>query len=408
MKYARYTLAIAALAALGFSAPAPAQAAYDGAFIGEEKVYIAGAEDTLTHIARRFDLGFVELRAANPSMDPWIPGKGAEVFLPGRHLLPDAPRSGLVINLPEMRLYAFVNGNEAPLSFPLGIGREGLETPIGTTSVESKKVGPVWRPTPRMLREDPTLKPVVQPGPDNPLGTHAMYLGWPQYRIHGTNKPYGIGRRSSSGCLRLYPEDIISLYKVVPVGMKVTVVNQPIKLAWIDGVLYMEAHPDMDQALQMEETGEVYSAKMTTQDMAFIISAAGEFENKLDWATIRNAVRDRTGTPIIIARKPGAVVDDSRPEVIRANEVDLNDFSENNQKREELKKAEVEIVPEKTEPQAGEEKPEVPVKAAAAEKAEKADEPKIIEASAETAETAADQESGAEDTPAKSSSVVNP
>jgi L,D-transpeptidase ErfK/SrfK len=322
------TLLVVALSAIvTLGVPTNALAGFDRKFIGEEKIYIAGEEDTLTHIARYFDLGFVELRAANPSVDPWIPGKGKELLLPSRHILPDAPRSGIVINLPEMRMYAFSNGDDAPMSFPLGIGREGLETPIGTTTVVSKKADPIWRPTPRMLREDPTLKPVVMPGPDNPMGTHVLYLGWPSYGLHGTNKPYGIGRRSSSGCIRLYPEDIITLFNAIPAGTKVTVVNQPIKLAWIDDVLYMEAHPDMQQALQMEETGEVYSAKMSEQDMAFIINAAGEHEDKLHWATIRNAVRDRTGTPIIIARKPGAVAKDSKPDVIRAEDVDLNDFA---------------------------------------------------------------------------------
>lgn len=302
---------------------AVAMAAYDKPYMGEEVIYVATQEDTLVHIARAQEMGFVEMRAANPNVDPWIPGNGTELILPKRHILPDAPHDGIVINLPEMRLYAFVNGDNEPTTFPIGIGREGLETPIGTTSVVRKAEGPTWRPTPRMRREDPTLPVAVETGPDNPLGTHALYLGWPTYALHGTNKPYGIGRRISSGCIRLYPENITQLFEMIPVGTKVTVVNQPIKLAWIDDVLYMEAHPDMEQAIQMEETGQIYSAKMSQQDMAFIVNAAGEFQNKLHWATIRTEVRNRSGRPVMIARRPGAELDQEEPEVILGGDVDV-------------------------------------------------------------------------------------
>jgi len=301
----------------------PAMAAYNKPFMGEEVIYVATQEDTLVHIARAQEMGFVEMRAANPNVDPWIPGNGTELILPKRHILPDAPHEGIVINLPEMRLYAFVNGDNEPTTFPIGIGREGLETPIGTTSVVRKAEGPAWRPTPRMRREDPTLPAVVETGPENPLGTHALYLGWPTYALHGTNKPYGIGRRISSGCIRLYPENITQLFEMIPVGTKVTVVNQPIKLAWIDDVLYLEAHPDMEQAIQMEETGQIYSAKMSEQDMAFIVSAAGEFQNRLHWATIRTEVRNRSGRPVMIARRPGAELGQDEPEVILGRDVDV-------------------------------------------------------------------------------------
>ena len=312
---------VLSLCALAGSSAA-AMAAYEKPYMGEEVIYVATQEDTLVHIARAQEMGFVEMRAANPNVDPWIPGNGTELILPKRHILPDAPHDGIVINLPEMRLYAFVNGDKEPTTFPIGIGREGLETPVGTTSVVRKMEGPTWRPTPRMRREDPTLPAVVEQGPENPLGTHALYLGWPTYALHGTNKPYGIGRRISSGCIRLYPENITQLFEMIPVGTKVTVVNQPIKLAWIDDVLYLEAHPDMEQAIQMEETGQIYSAKMSEQDMAFIVSAAGAFQDKLHWATIRNEVRNRSGRPVMIARRPGAALDQSEPDVILGRDQD--------------------------------------------------------------------------------------
>ncbi|MFP4313041.1 MAG: L,D-transpeptidase family protein [Alphaproteobacteria bacterium] len=301
--------------------PAIALAAYDKPYVGEQKIYIADEDDTLVHIARDHMLGFVEMRAANPFVDPWLPGNGTELILPARHILPDAPREGIVINLPEMRLYAFVNGDEEPATFPLGIGREGLETPTGITTVVRKKEGPTWRPTARMRREDPKLPESVPPGPENPLGTHALYLGWPTYALHGTNKPYGIGRRISSGCIRLYPENITQLFEMVPTGTKVTVVDQPVKLAWIEDVLYMEAHPDLEQAIQMEETGQVYSAKLRNEDMDLIIKAAGEHKDRLHWATIRNEIRNRTGMPVMIARKPDAAMPEFKYEVIRGSDM---------------------------------------------------------------------------------------
>jgi len=282
----------------------PVMAAYDKPYIGETVVYRAAYEDTFVHLARDYNLGFVEMRAANPAVDPWLPGEGTKLLLPMRHLLPNASREGVVINLPEMRLYAYVNGDAAPTTFPIGIGREGLNTPEGSTKIVRKKAGPTWRPTARMIKEDPTLKPVYPPGPDNPLGTHALYLGWPTYAIHGTNKPFGIGRRISSGCIRLYPENIEALFNMIPVGTKVQVVDQPIKLAWIDDRLYMEAHPELEHAIQMEEYGQIKAPKLSNDQLMMIKNIAGEYEKKLRWPAIRMAVKERKGYPIEIARRP--------------------------------------------------------------------------------------------------------
>ncbi|MCD8520508.1 MAG: L,D-transpeptidase family protein [Alphaproteobacteria bacterium] len=198
---------------------------------------------------------------------PWLPGGGTELTIPTWDLIPDGPRDGVLINLPEMRVYVFLKDKNKPQTFPIAIGREGLETPYGTTSIVRKAADPIWRPTPRMRSEDPNLPAQVGPGPENPMGTHALYLGWAGYAMHGTNKPYAIGRRASSGCIRMYPEDIVTMFDMLPVGTKVTTVNQPIKLAWIDNVLYLQAHPDIDQAIQMEETGQVYLSKLDEKEL---------------------------------------------------------------------------------------------------------------------------------------------
>ncbi|MFK7839495.1 MAG: L,D-transpeptidase family protein [Bdellovibrionales bacterium] len=309
----------------------PVLAAYDKPYIGEIIKYRAKHEDTFVHLARDYNLGFTEMRAANPYVDPWLPGKGTELILPARHLLPDAGREGVVINLPEMRLYAFIHGDDAPSTFPIGIGREGLNTPEGITKVTRKKEGPTWTPTPRMRREDPELKPYYPPGPDNPLGTHALYLGWPTYAIHGTNKPFGIGRRISSGCIRMYPENIQALYELIPVGTRVQVVNQPIKLAWINNRLYLEAHPEMEQAIQMEEYGVVSAPKLSEEDLKRIIRVAGANEEKLRWPAIRMAIKERAGYPVEIARRSGSFSEKDEAEIIKEAEdevVGIDDQSE--------------------------------------------------------------------------------
>lgn len=281
----------------GFSAKAEKKT-----YVGDMATYKAVYEDTLVHLARKYDIGFIEIRAANPELDPWIPGEGAEVVIPTRHLIPDGPKTDVLINVPEMRIYIFKKGQDEPYTFPIAVGREGLGTPMGKTTVVRKVVDPIWRPTPRMRKEDPKLKAEVLPGPDNPMGTHALYLGWPQYAIHGTNKPYGIGRRASSGCIRMYPEDILEVYKLLPVGASVFAVNQPIKVAWIGDELYIEAHPDLEQALMMEVEGAVSYQKLSDEDMKRIISKAGPYQDLLNWPKIRTAVRERKGYPIKIAQ----------------------------------------------------------------------------------------------------------
>lgn len=293
----------AALAAAGSGV---ALAAYDKPYVGDIVNYRAKYEDTFVYLARDYKLGYVEMRAANPGVDPWVPGSGTRLILPTRHLLPDTPRKGVVINLPEMRLYYYQKPDEPPVTFPIGIGREGLETPKGVTKVVRKTDGPVWTPTARMRREDPKLKPVVPPGPDNPMGTHALYLGFPLVAIHGTNRAFGIGRRISSGCIRLYPEDIVSLFNMVPVNTRVEIVDQPIKLAWIDDRLFLEAHPEVENAIALEETGTLPAPKLKEADMERIIKAAGIFKDKLRWPAIRTALKERRGFPIEVARRPGA------------------------------------------------------------------------------------------------------
>ena len=217
--------------------------------VGSVVVTLAADDDTLPDIARRFDVGYEEIVRANPGVDPWLPGRGREIVVPTAFVLPDAPMEGVVVNIAAMRLYYFppvAKGSpRVVITHPIGIGKVGWKTPEGTTRIVAKQRDPVWIPPDSVRKEhlengDP-LPARVPAGPDNPLGAHLFRLSWPTYLIHGTNKPYGVGMRSSHGCLRLYPEDIRALFDTIPVGTKVQVVNQATVLGWRGGVAYVQA-----------------------------------------------------------------------------------------------------------------------------------------------------------------------
>jgi L,D-transpeptidase ErfK/SrfK len=219
--------------------------------IGAVQITIAAQEDTLSDIARRFDIGYEEIVRANPGVDPWLPGAGRHVVVPTQFVLPNAAHEGIVINVAAMRLYYFPTHPKGEpqqvYTYPIGIGKAGWKTPEGRTHVVSHVKDPVWRPS-AALRVDhrndngEDLPAVVPAGPDNPLGKYEFRLGWPSYLIHGTNKPYGVGLRSSHGCVRLYPEDIAQLFAKVPDGTPVRVVNQPFLFGWHDQQLYLQPY----------------------------------------------------------------------------------------------------------------------------------------------------------------------
>lgn len=241
-------------------------------------------EETLLDIARAYDLGYDEILAANPGIDPWTPLTGQRVLLPTAHVLPDAPREGIVINLAARRLYYYPPARRgAPrrvITHPIGIGREGWGTPLGRTKVAQKHAAPAWTVPASIRREhaakgDP-LPAVVPPGPQNPLGSHALRLGWPSILIHGTSKPAGIGMRVSHGCMQLYPEDIAPLFDAVPVGTPVTVVAQPYLVGLGAEGLLLEAHepvkPTTDKRREAVVTRAIEAAiaRHRLQDTALV------------------------------------------------------------------------------------------------------------------------------------------
>jgi L,D-transpeptidase ErfK/SrfK len=269
--------------------------------IGVNTTAVAAHEDTLFDVARRNGVGYEEILAANPDVDPWLPGEGTEILIPGRFILPDAPREGIVVNLPEHRLYYYPPAKKGEprvvRTYPISTGKMDWKTPIGVTKIVSKQARPNWYPPESVLKEheergDPLPK-VVPPGPDNPLGEYAMRLGIPggAYLIHGTNKPAGVGMQVTHGCIRMYPEDIAELFSLVPVNAKVNLVDQTTKVGWQRGTLYVERHAPLEGT---DDPTHSDPAEMT----ALVTLAASGHSVNIDWAGAERAFLQATGVPV--------------------------------------------------------------------------------------------------------------
>ena len=274
--------------------------------VGEVQIIQARESDTFSDIARAYGLGYDELVQANPGVDPWLPGEGTIVVLPTQFVLPDAPREGVVLNIAAKRLFYFppAEGDEprAVITHPVGIGREGWETPTGNAVVVDKARDPVWYP-PWSVRQEHAkagnpLPAVVDPGPDNPLGHRVLQLDMPGYLIHGTNQPYGVGMRVSHGCVRLYPENIETLYEQVDRGTPVAIVNQPYLYGRRDGEFYFEAHP-------MLAEDERDPAALLDELMASARQESGAFAEEHERRNALQAAADARGIPIRVLSRDG-------------------------------------------------------------------------------------------------------
>jgi len=273
-------------------------AGYD--VVGAVSTITARHEDTLVDIARRHGLGYEDIVRANPNLNPWLPGEGAEVILPTQFVLPPGPREGVVLNLAEYRLYYFPEPQKGEpayvMTYPISIGRMDWETPLGMTQVTAKVVDPAWYP-PQSVRDehaadgDP-LPRIVPAGPQNPLGRFALALGMPGYLIHSTNRPAGVGMRVSHGCIRMFPEDIEFLFDLVGVKTQVRIINEPLKFGWSGDELVMEAHPRL----------EASDRDPLTSVTELYIGATGERAGKLDWHLAEEIVGRADGIPISVGR----------------------------------------------------------------------------------------------------------
>jgi L,D-transpeptidase ErfK/SrfK len=269
----------------------------DDSLVGTDQTVVTVYEDTLYDLARKYSLGSEEIIRVNPGVDPWIPGAGKELIIPGRHILPPGPREGIVVNLPEHRLYYYPkpnrDGSREVITYPVSIGKMDWRTPLGLTHVIQKQKDPVWYPPESVRKEhaaagDP-LPALVPSGPDNPLGLYAMRLaaGNGTYLIHGTNNPIAVGLAVTHGCIRMYPDDVAALFPLIPVGTPVRLINEPIKVAWIDGELLLEAHPPVDAQGQsfepdIDQFAELLRAAVGDRTVAIHWDYAREVLTKAD------------------------------------------------------------------------------------------------------------------------------
>lgn len=282
-----------------YNLPAKARDSVVAEYPNEIAVTRAEKNETLLDVARRFSLGQVEVVRLNQELDRWLIKKDQVITLPNKRILPDSPHSGLTLNIAEYRLY-YYPGNGKVYSFAHGVGRQDWKTPLGKTTIQKKVKDPVWRPPESIRREhaangDP-LPEVVPAGIHNPLGAYALYLNLPgDYRIHGTDidKIYGIGMQITHGCVRMYPEDIETLYHMVSEGTPVYIVKQPIKVGWLDNVLYVESHPDLE--------GEETTLEQRLATTLALIQKANNYElPEFDQTALKAALEKQTGNPTAI------------------------------------------------------------------------------------------------------------
>ena len=251
--------------------------------------------DALPDIARHFGLGYNDISIANSSISPWTPKPGSHVLLPVQFILPDSPHKGITLNLANMRLFYYPKKQPNKVyTYPVGIGRQGWNTPMGLTSIVTKDANPSWTVPESIQREHAekgdSLPKVVGSGPDNPLGLYAMRLGVPGYLIHGTNKPYGIGMQISHGCVQMYPEDIEVLFKKATVGMPVRIIHQPYMTAWHQDMLYLEAHEPLEKWAKDK-------AKLKKQVVKQLHELSDEKSVAVDWSKVERILQRSDGIP---------------------------------------------------------------------------------------------------------------
>ncbi len=270
----------------------------DSRLVGELQWHEVQPGDSIYSISKHYRIGILAITAANNHMDPTMIRPGMKLLIPSQFLLPDAPKKGVVVNLAELRLYYYHPDGRSVDVFPVGIGRVGWNTPEMRATLTHKHLHPVWRPTKNIKAEYASkgeiLPDVVPAGPDNPLGNHALRLNGGPYLIHGTNKDFGIGLRVSSGCIRMFPEDIEFLFEQLPVGTPITIVDQPVKQSVEPGQeMIFEVHEPLSRS--EEEMGQATKLELSKSNLKFIT------QEGVDEQKVRLLLKKQAGVPMNIA-----------------------------------------------------------------------------------------------------------
>jgi L,D-transpeptidase ErfK/SrfK len=301
--------------------PAAHAAVYELADDGTTEIVGADAQrksayqDTLYDLARQYGVGSEEITRANPGVDPWLPGEGTRIVIPGRLILPPGPREGIVVNIAEHRLYYYPrrrqHGHRVVVTYPVSIGKMDWKTPLGETRIIQKVRNPNWYPPASIRKEhiangDP-LPAVVAPGPANPLGEFKMRLAVTpgDYLIHGTNNPLALGMPVTHGCIRMYPEDIAALYPTVLLGTRVYLMNRPVKVAYVDGQLFLEVHPPVDAQGQTGQPELAEFEKLLDRALG-TRTAAIDWDHALETLKLANGIAVMVGLGAVREAVPEA------------------------------------------------------------------------------------------------------
>jgi L,D-transpeptidase ErfK/SrfK len=283
-------LALALPAAVAGADPESDPGASLRPIVGRIEKTLVGPDDTLLDIAFRERLGYQAVAQLNPDVDPWIPVPGTVVLLPTRFVLPSAEHAGLVINIPEMRLFDYTV-EDGPEVFAIAIGDQADPSILGQFRVGKKRKDPTWYVPESIRAEDPKLPAQVPPGPDNPLGSRWMTIGKTSYGIHGTNVRWSIGREATHGCLRLYEDEIERLYDRVPEGTRLQIVYEPYKWGLEGDRIHFEAHPDLYGLVP---------DRLSAFEIPRAAGLLGAIDLELAWRTLEQA----RGIPVEVGRLP--------------------------------------------------------------------------------------------------------
>jgi L,D-transpeptidase ErfK/SrfK len=264
--------------------------------LGRMQLHTIAPKETLLDVARNAGLGFNEVRDANRGVDEWIPPEGLQVAVPTHWIPPRSSYRGVVINIPELRLYLFPEtskpGEEVTVhTWAIGVGTETTPSPVGPFRITAKDKNPTWYVPDSIYRKmEPPKRRVVKPGPDNPLGEYRLRLSRGLYSIHGTDTPWAVGRLTTHGCIRLYPEDIGVFYGMVDIGTRGQLLYQPIKLGESDGEIYVEVHED------------IYRRIPDLERAALQLAREARLIDRIDTGLLRRAVQEKRGVPVAVTR----------------------------------------------------------------------------------------------------------
>lgn len=271
--------------------------------IGQVKTIKAQPGLSLDDIARQYDIGYYEILEANPHVNPQNIKPYETITIPSQFILPDAPREGIVVNLAELRLYYYPAGTHVVQTYPIGIGMQGSNTPVGQYTIIEKEKNPIWyvpaQVQTAMIKQGWILPRSVPAGPNNPLGDYAMRLNIPSYLIHGTNVPPTIGRRASAGCMHMFPEDIAYLFPQVALKTSVTIVNQPFKAGWAGKQLYFQAREPLHEDKRTLLSNYTPWWNQTIENAIAGINP----QPTIDWQTVKQAGAQQSGVPVVVATR---------------------------------------------------------------------------------------------------------